>query len=192
MRVISGKKRGLKLTSIENTNVRPTLDRVKENIFNIISKEIVGSVFMDIFGGFGGIGIEAYSRGAKKVYIFEIENKNFKIITKNVSKLDAKNNIEVFNEDYKYGIKKISNENIKADIIYIDPPYYYEIYEYLNILENIKNSNILKEKSKIIIECEKQIQNQILENYENIKDFEIIDKRNYGRAAIVFLQKEGK
>lgn len=193
MRIISGKKRGLKLESSNDTNVRPTLDRVKENVFNILSNNITESVFVDPFGGFGGIGIEAYSRGAKTVYIFDIDKKNFNIIKKNINKVKNDGSIKFFNISFERGIEKLSREDVKIDYIYIDPPYSYTLEQYLDVINDLYNKEILKDTSIIILESELDIQKKIIEIFENKNEkFKIIDKRNYGRIALVFMQKEGQ
>lgn len=193
MRIISGKKRGLKLESSNETNVRPTLDRVKENVFNILSNNVTESVFVDAFGGFGGIGLEAYSRGAKTVYIFDIDKTNFNIIKKNINKVKNDGTIKSFNTSFERGIEILNKDNIQIDYIYIDPPYSYTLEQYLSILNNLYNKNILKYSSVIILESELDIQKKIIEIFENKNEkFRIIDKRNYGRIALVFMQKEGQ
>ena len=83
MRIISGKAKGTKLYTLEGTNTRPTLDRVKESIFNIIQNEIEGAKILDLFSGSGAIGLEAASRGAKKVILCDKSKDAIKIIEKN-------------------------------------------------------------------------------------------------------------
>ena len=86
MRIISGKARGTKLYTLEGNNTRPTLDRVKESLFNIIQSEIPGSIFLDLFAGSGAIGLEAVSRGAKKAILCDKEKSEIQIIKKNIEK----------------------------------------------------------------------------------------------------------
>lgn len=86
MRIIAGEKRGTKLYTLEGLNTRPTLDRVKESLFNIIQSEIRESVFLDIFAGSGAIGLEAVSRGAKKAILCDNNKQAIQIIKKNIEK----------------------------------------------------------------------------------------------------------
>lgn len=189
MRVISGKKRGLKLISVPNSNVRPTLDRIKENLFNLIGLEIEDKVFVDFFGGFGGIGIEAYSRGAK-VYISEISKENFKIILENLEKLNT-DEIKAYNLDYKELIQKLNYLNVKADYIYLDPPYTFTKEEYEEIILNILLKDILKTDGTIIVETEKNL-DSINEFSEKIQEkLDMVDHRKYGRNSLIFMQKKG-
>ena len=87
MRIISGKARGTKLYTLEGNNTRPTLDRIKEALFNIIQNEIPNCVFLDLFSGSGAIGLEAVSRGAKKAILGENSKQAIKIIEKNITKV---------------------------------------------------------------------------------------------------------
>ena len=86
MRIISGKARGTKLYTLEGENTRPTLDRVREALFNIIQQEIPESVVLDLFAGSGAVGLEFASRGAEKVYMCDNSKKAIEIINKNIEK----------------------------------------------------------------------------------------------------------
>ena len=121
MRIISGTARGTKLFTLEGQTTRPTLDRVKESIFNIIQSQIINSNFLDVFSGSGAIGLEAASRGAKKVILCDKSKDAINIINKNIEKTHLKEKIELYNLDYETLLKNKIKE--KMDIIYIDPPY---------------------------------------------------------------------
>ena len=105
MRVISGNLRGTKLYTLEGQNTRPTLDRVKESLFNIINFEIKDSIFLDLFAGSGAIGIEAASRGASKVIMCEKSKEAANIINKNLEKTKLINQVKLYNMDFKDMIK---------------------------------------------------------------------------------------
>ncbi len=120
MRIISGKARGTKLYTLDSNITRPTLDRVKESVFNIIQNNIIESVFVDLFSGSGAIGLEAASRGAKKVILCEKDKNAANIIKKNIEKTHLNENTILYNMNYE---KMIEELNEKIDIIYIDPPY---------------------------------------------------------------------
>ena len=110
MRIISGKARGTKLYTLEGINTRPTLDRVKESLFNILQNEIQNSIFLDVFAGSGAIGLEAASRGAKKVYMCENSRSAVQIIQKNIDKTHLKEQVVLYDEDYE----KVRNMYIRA------------------------------------------------------------------------------
>ena len=180
MRIISGKARGTKLYTLEGENTRPTLDRVKESIFNIIQNEIEGAKILDLFAGSGAIGLEFLSRGAEKAVLCDKSKDAINIIKKNIEKTHMEQHTQVYNMDFENCLEKLKNEQF--DIIYLDPPY--ETDYVLKSLNKITQLNITKEESLIIIETddEQRIKKQI----ENI-DIEIVDERKYGRATIIFL-----
>ena len=182
MRVISGKAKGTKLYTLEGIETRPTLDRVKESIFNIISQNIPESYVLDLFSGSGAIGLEFASRGAKKVFLNDNSKNAIEIIKKNIDKTHLQEKIELSNCDFKQLLKNLKAE--KLDIIYLDPPYKTSyIYEALEI---ILNSKYINEDTLIIIETDDL--NRVLEEINKL-NIKIIDHRKYGRANIIFLKK---
>ena len=101
MRIISGSARGTNLFTLDGLTTRPTLDRVKESLFNIIQNEIPESVFLDLFSGSGAVGLESASRGAKKTILCDKSKDAIKIINKNIEKTHLKEKVELYNVDYK-------------------------------------------------------------------------------------------
>lgn len=181
MRIISGKARGTKLYTLEGTNTRPTLDRVKESVFNIIQNRLEDAVVLDLFAGSGAIGIEALSRGASKAVLCDKSKEAIEIIKKNIEKTHMNEKAQIFNVDFETCLEKVKNE--KFDIIYLDPPY--ETDYIYKALQKIKELNIAKEESLIIIETDDE---QRIEKEIQKIDLEIVDKRKYGRATIIFLK----
>ena len=180
MRIISGKARGTKLYTLEGIETRPTLDRVKESLFNIISDKIYDSYVLDLFSGSGAIGLEFASRGAKKVILCDASKNAIEIIKKNIKKTHLENAVELYNLDFKKMIKTI--ENNKFDIIYLDPPYKTDyIMESISL---VKNNQILSEDGIIIAETDEP--EKIKKQLEEI-NVEIIDQRKYGRANLFFI-----
>ena len=123
MRVISGTARGTKLNSIDSLETRPTLDRVKESLFNIMQDKIENSIVLDLFAGSGAIGIEFISRGAKKAFFCEKSYIAAQMINQNLKKTKFENKSEIFEKDFRKCLIELSKKNIKFDIIFIDPPY---------------------------------------------------------------------
>ena len=183
MRIFSGTARGTKLFTLTGDNTRPTLDRVKESIFNIIQSQIPEATVLDLFAGSGAIGLEMLSRGAKKAILCDKSKEAIGIIKKNIQKTHMEEKVELYNIDFKECIEKVSKE--KFDIIYIDPPYETNFIE--KSLEKIIEKNIIQENGIIILETddEKRIKKEI----EKI-NVAIIDERKYGRANIIFLSKK--
>ena len=184
MRIIGGKARGTKLYTLEGENTRPTLDRVKESLFNIIQKDVPNAIFLDLFAGSGAIGLEAVSRGANKSILCDKNRDAIKIIKKNIEKTRSREQVELYEADFKEVLKNKIKE--KIDIVFIDPPYKTDFaYEAIKILVNSKN---IKKESLMIIETDEE--ERILKQIENL-EIEIIDKRKYGRAHLIFLKIRG-
>ena len=181
MRIISGTARGTKLYTLEGQITRPTLDRVKESLFNIIQNDIANSIFLDLFSGSGAIGLEAASRGAKKVILCDKSKEAIKIIEKNIEKTHLNKKVELYNIDYEALIKTKIKE--KIDIVYIDPPYNSDFA--IKSIKYIIEKELIDENSNIIIETDDD--EKMLENLKNI-EVEITDKRKYGRAILIFLK----
>ena len=181
MRIISGTARGTKLYTLDGKQTRPTLDRVREAIFNIIQNEIRQSVFLDLFSGSGAVALEAASRGAKKVIICDKSKKAISVINRNIQKTHLEEKTIVYNMDFKKCLSKISNE--KIDLIYLDPPYKTDFVQ--QAIKLILELNIIKENTKIIIETDNR---QVINNIVKQEKF-IIDERKYGRATVIFIKK---
>lgn len=182
MRVISGTARGTKLNSIDELSTRPTLDRVKESLFNIIHSRIEDSVVLDLFAGSGAIGIEFLSRGCRKAYFCDASNKAVKMIFQNLEKTRLKSNAEVLNEDYKKCLQELSNKKETFDIIFIDPPYKDDIA--VDAVQKILSLNLLNKDGIIIIETDEK--DREIENLKKL-DINVYDIRKYGRANLIFL-----
>ena len=184
MRVISGKARGKKLISLEGMNTRPTLDRVKEALFNIIQFDIVDKNILDLFAGSGAIGIEAISRGARAVTFCDNSIDAIKIIKTNIENTRSKENSRVLHKDYISALNILSEENEKFDTIYLDPPYKTDFAN--KAIEKIIELNLLSKDGIIILETDDTEKIQEIASQK----IEIFDKRKYGRAILIFIRKE--
>lgn len=181
MRIIAGTARGTKLYTLEGEQTRPTLDRVRESIFNIIQNHIQDTVFLDLFSGSGAIGLEAISRGAKKAILCDKSREAVNVIKRNIEKTHFQKKIKLYNLDYIETLKKIEEH---IDIVYLDPPYHTDYIQ--KALQILKKSEFITEETKIIIETDDK--ERIL-RYINELNFKIEDARKYGIAHIIFLQK---
>lgn len=185
MRVISGKARGTKLNSIESLATRPTLDRVKESLFNMIQGKIDDSTVLDLFAGSGAIGIECISRGAKKAYFCEKSQEAAKMIYQNLEKTKFLNNAIVIQKDYKKGLKRLKEKEITFDIVYIDPPYQEDIA--VEAVKQILELDSLKKDGIIIIETDDE--QRELKELEKL-NLNVYDLRKYGRVHLMFLNRK--
>lgn len=175
MRIVGGLYRGRTLFTFEGQDIRPTPDKVRESIFNIIQHRVYGSSFLDVFSGTGAMGIEALSRGAKSVVLNDKDRQSIKLINKNVEKIGAKEGVKVTNLD---GVQLLSSSLEKYDIIYLDPPYKTELgVQALSVC-----ANALKDDGIVIFEDEKEFDGEI-------QGLEIFDKRKYGRVRLTFFRK---
>lgn len=184
MRVISGIARGSKIETIDSLKTRPTLDRVKEALFNILQNDIKDSIVLDLFAGSGALGIESLSRGAKKAYFCDNNIDAIKVIKRNLEKTRLIDNAEVFFGDYTKLLNKIKE---KIDIIFIDPPYKSDLG--VKALKELINKELINENSIIVIETD-EIDRDIKE-LNDVRGVTIIDERKYGRANLIFVKKRG-
>jgi 16S rRNA (guanine(966)-N(2))-methyltransferase RsmD len=123
MRIISGASKGRKLATPKNQTIRPTSDRVKESIFNILRGEIEGKVVLDLFAGTGNLGIEALSRGAKKAFFVEKGRQALRLIQKNLIQLGLEERSEIIPKDANRAIGILNQRGESFDLILMDPPY---------------------------------------------------------------------
>lgn len=186
MRVISGTARGTKLETIESVSTRPTLDRVKESLFNIIKDKIDEATILDIFSGSGAIAIEFLSRGCKKAVLCDQSEQAIKVINRNLEKTHLEKNAIVINSDYKKCLQKLSDKKEKFDVIFIDPPYKADMA--CNAVDMVLALKLLKEDGIIIIETDEQ--EREIKQLEKL-DIEIYDSRKYGRVNLIFLVERG-
>lgn len=184
MRVISGTARGKKLSSLEGLETRPTLDRVKEALFNIIQFDIRDANILDLFSGSGALAIEALSRGASSAILCDRSTNAIRIINKNLEDTRLKDKAEVINKDYLQALSKLKNESEKFDIIFLDPPYKSNYIE--KSIESILKYDLLAKDGVIIAETDDE---NIIEKIKKNKDIEIYDVRKYGIVHIIFIRK---
>ncbi|MBQ2981763.1 MAG: 16S rRNA (guanine(966)-N(2))-methyltransferase RsmD [Lachnospiraceae bacterium] len=151
MRVIAGKARHIQLKTIETMDTRPTTDRIKETLFNMLSNNIYEARFLDLFSGSGGIGIEALSRGASEAVMVENNPKAAMCISENLEKTKLKENGRVLVCDVLAAIDKLDGENKPFDYIFMDPPYNRELER--EVLQKLKDTSLVDEYTTIIVEA---------------------------------------
>ena len=186
MRIISGTDRGTKLFTLEGLDTRPTLDRVKEPLFNIINFDLEDAVVLDLFAGSGALGLEAISRGAKKVFLCEKNRNAANIVEKNIEKTKFQDQAILIRNDFEKAISFIEQLNEKIDVVFIDPPYKTDLIK--KSLEKILDSDILNDDFIIIAETDEP--ERILKDI-NILNINVFDTRKYGRVSLIFLNRKG-
>lgn len=183
MRVISGSARGLKLKSPKGMDVRPTTDRVKESLFNIINNYIQDSFILDLFSGTGSLGIEALSRGAQRCTFVDSSKDSIEIIKDNLKSTKFIDKSEVIFSDAISAINKLGVKRDKFDIIFMDPPYLKNLV--VPVLKEIIKRELLEEDGIIIIEHDTT--DIIPENIDNLNKYR---EKNYGNTTLSFFTWE--
>lgn len=186
MRVISGIARGTKLDTLEGMSTRPTLDRVKESLFNIIQLKIENSNVLDLFAGSGSLGIESLSRGAAFATFCDESYKAAEIIKRNLKKVRFEDRSKLYISNFENALEKMKRENLSFDLVFLDPPYKTDyIKESLILLDKY---DLLSKDAAIILETDEK--DRIINQIENL-EFDIYDVRKYGRVSLIFLKRKG-
>lgn len=178
MRIIAGKYRGTNIPSPKEEVVKPTLDRIKENIFNIIQFEVPESTCLDLFCGSGALGLEALSRGANEVCFVDNNKQNIVALKNILSKLKAEN-FNIYNSDYYEALKRFEDCNKKFDIIFLDPPFDTDLA--IVALQKIFKFGLISPNGVVVWEHPTE--------YDTSKfKHKIKDSRVYGKIQIDFLR----
>lgn len=155
VRVIAGKFGSRPLKGPRGQAMRPTSDRLRETLFNILAAAVEDSVFVDAYAGTGAVGIEALSRGAKRVVFIEKHRTAVALIRKNLAVLGIEQDAEVLPTDAVKGLAWLTNEGTRADFIFLDPPYA-DVAEYARALEFLDKLSLLAPGGRVIVEHEKR------------------------------------
>jgi len=159
MRVIAGKYRSRPLRSLRGMDIRPTSDRLRETLFNVLtagdSEALVGSVWLDLFAGTGAVGIEALSRGAKEVHFVEHSDTAAQAIRKNLHSLGIVEGFEIVQQELPQAFWRMERDRVAADVVFIDPPYRMKD-AYTRTLGALAESSLIWAMSVVIAEHEKK------------------------------------
>ncbi len=187
MRVISGKARGAKLECLKGDAVRPTLDRVKESLFNQLRPDIPGAWFLDLFAGSGSIGVEALSEGAAKVVFVEINSKAQTLIYKNLEHCRFWKSSEgskeapwtLLKSNALRAVHVLDERGSRFDLIYVDPPFTDDLYE--ETLLALESSSLLKTDGRVVVEHSHK--KGLADNYGKLV---LIKSRKIGHTRLSF------
>lgn len=155
MRVIAGEFKGRKLQSLKGDNTRPTSDKIKGSIFNMIGPYFDGGICLDLYSGSGNLAIESVSRGMDKAYCFDVFFPAVKVIQENVTMTKKKDAFVVKKLDAKKALDFLAGQSVLCDYVFLDPPYAKEELE-KNMLA-LQSLNLLKKQAKIICEMDKHV-----------------------------------
>lgn len=181
MRVIAGKARSLKLKTIEGSSTRPTTDRIKETLFNMINTYLPGCSFLDLFAGSGAIGIEALSRGAKRATFVENNKKCIDCINYNLKFTKLDKDATVLNKTVQMALEELKYKEV-YDVIFMDPPYD-NLYE-KDVLSKLIEYKLVDENSVVIVEA------SLLTEFDYLDDigFEVFKNKEYKTNKHVFIR----
>jgi 16S rRNA (guanine(966)-N(2))-methyltransferase RsmD len=186
MRIIAGKFRSRKLASLKDDEIRPTSDRLRETLFNVLTagnpSALEGSVWLDLFAGTGAVGIEALSRGAAMVYFVDSSKDAVELIRRNLHPFDIARKFQVLQHKAERAILALDRQQLRPDFIFLDPPYALRD-AYRNVLEALGNAAV-SEKTLVIAEHEKK--NDLAEKYGELQR---IRKLQQGDAALSFYRR---
>lgn len=186
MRVIAGKARSLPLKSVDSIGTRPTQDRTKETLFNVIGNQVYDAVFLDLFSGSGAIGIEALSRGARKAYFVENNRNALKFIQQNLEFTRLIEDAVIIKTDFLDALKKLEKEQVKLDIVFMDPPYNQLLEK--EVLIFLSKSVLIDNYSMIVVEASKETDFSYIEEL----GFRIIKTKDYKTNKHVFIELGGE
>ncbi|MDO4788722.1 MAG: 16S rRNA (guanine(966)-N(2))-methyltransferase RsmD [Johnsonella sp.] len=183
MRVIAGSARRLLLKTVEGKEVRPTTDRIKETLFNILQDKIEGCIFLDLFAGSGAIGIEALSRGAKKAFFVDKDRRALSCIEENLRHTKLEERAKILRMDALTALNRLEKTEKEAfDIVFIDPPYEREEEE--EILKRLIKMDLINQESLIIIELSKKTETEDL-----LKEWDVLKIKEYKSNKHVFIRR---
>ena len=177
MRIIAGSRKGHKLFDFEGMDIRPTTDRVKESIFNLIQSYVIGAECLDLFGGSGALSFEALSRGAESSVCVDIDARSIDVIRKNAQKLNFPN-LTIVKDDATEFVKKTDK---KFSLIFLDPPYNKGFIA--PIINGICENNLLTDDGIIMLESD------FSDEHSHFPGLEIIKQKKYGRSYVTIYQK---
>ena len=179
MRVISGKYKGRKLIAPKGEQTRPTLDRTKETLFNMLSFDIPDSNCLDLFAGSGQIGIECLSRGASSCIFCDTSLDAISVIKQNLNSLGILGQ-QVLKMDYKTALKSFVAKQF--DLIYVDPPYNANFY--LDVLQLVCDCNLLSDDGQVVCECSQPFDIPV--------QYQLVKERKIGTVQFLFLKRSNQ
>jgi 16S rRNA (guanine966-N2)-methyltransferase len=175
--VVSGICKGRPLKAVPGNTTRPTTDKVKEALFNMIGPYFDGGIGLDLFAGSGGLGLEALSRGLEKVIFIDRESKAIQVIQDNIKACKFEDQAEVYRNDAERALKALVKREIRFDYIFLDPPY--KKQQLVSLMEKMDHQNLVKPEG--IVVCEHSFD---IELPKSVGRFNQIKHEKYGMIAV--------
>ena len=177
MRVVAGERKGMPLKALPGNTTRPTTDKVKEAIFNMIGPFFDGGLAVDLFAGSGGLGLEALSRGADKAIFIEKDRKAYAVLQENIKKCRYDELVETYCNDAVRAVKALSKRDIEIDLLFLDPPY--AKIDYYNLAGKLVEQGKLSESATIMCEHSNDVALP-----ENFGPFRLVRQEEYGTIIV--------
>lgn len=178
--MIAGKFRSRRLKGPGKLRLRPTSDRLRETLFNILGPSVEGSLFVDLYAGTGAVGIEALSRGAREVFFVESHAATARLIRENLHSLDLVTGTEVLERDALKALESLASRHLLADFVLLDPPYA-ENEAYVRILEFLDASHLLAPYGIVIVEH--HVKTELPQRFSRLERSRLLEQ---GDAALSF------
>lgn len=180
MRVISGKYGGRRLKTVPGNQTRPTTDKVKEAVFNMIGPYFDGGSALDLFAGTGGLGIEAVSRGCDHCVLVDKQRQAQSVITENIAITKEPDLFRLLKTPAQVALTTLASEQAQFNYVFLDPPYRFKIIQQL--LQKLADLNLLVEQACVVVETEREDEIEVPEH------FELIKRHDYGITKISVYQ----
>jgi 16S rRNA (guanine966-N2)-methyltransferase len=182
MRVISGKAKGRRLIAPKGGAVRPTADRIKESLFNILRRDFSGMKILELFAGTGNVSIEALSRGAASALLVDASERSARIIRENLRRLDFSNRAELWVMPVHRALRSLARQGQTFDLVFLDPPYDQNLVG--RSLELLASHNPLSPGAVVV--AEHSIREPVKSNYASLS---LNDQRRYGDTLLSFFRR---
>lgn len=182
MRIIAGSARSRTILAPEGRDTRPTLDRVRENLFNILMRRVPEARVLDLFAGSGALSMEALSRGAAHATLVDIDRAAICCIQQNITALRFTEETRVLPSDWKAAVTLLKQEGAKFDLVFLDPPY--KMHDLTEVSKAL--IPLLAEDALVVVEHEVRTMPALSEG------FDMIDTRKYGIVGVSFFQYVGQ
>jgi len=183
MRIIAGSRQGRQLVDWEASGIRPMRDFVRSALFNILAAMVPDSVFLDLYAGTGGVGLEALSRGARSCTFVDASSEACRIIRRNLDALDLLSVGEVFEADCLRTVEELKRRGRRFDTVFIGPPYYHELVP--RTMEALGDGRLLGSDPVVVAEIHKTE-----EAHEAYGELRLIDTRRYGDNHLLFYRQD--
>ncbi|MEK8132004.1 16S rRNA (guanine(966)-N(2))-methyltransferase RsmD [Paenibacillus filicis] len=185
MRVISGSAKGRTLKAVPGMGTRPTTDKVKEAVFSMIGPYFDGGLVLDLFGGTGGLSIEALSRGMDRAVLTDMDKKAIDTIRLNLQATGFESRAEIYRTDAQRALKALAKRDLKFDLVFLDPPYKLKVIQ--KLLEELTDEALLNGGARVVVEHDTD------DRYdEPIGDLEPVRRAEYGATAITVFRMAGQ